>query len=319
MNKINIVTLIIALFLLVACDTPNGIEKPEGSVSPGSIENVTVDTNTPGQMVIRWDANEPEGSELLYVKAEYYDPYTKKDVVRLGSTYADSLLIPGTFVAGGEYTFKLTPVSRTLNEGTSTTVSAKSTPLPIIYTLINNEVELTADMLATNAQEPSEGPIASSVDRDNGTFFHSAWSVGVNGRHNFQLNLKKELTLARICIQARSDVHTSNVPYDCYLYTSPDGNNWTQVEGTYYFPKPSNGKEKTYLTLYQGPAETDTYHKEDLILPAGTKHIKFEVMSNHDGDAFFNFSEIYLYQIEYKTFDREADAKKVIDGEVEIV
>lgn len=318
MKKINIIALIFAPLLLVACNTPNGIEKPEGSVDPGSIENVSIDTSTPGQMVIHWTAVEPEGSELLYVKAEYYDPYKKKDVVRFGSTYADSLLIPKTFVAGGEYKFKLTPVSTTLNEGTPTSISAKSTPLPVIYTPVISEIDLTVDMLATNAQEPSEGPIANAVDRNNGTFFHSAWSMYVDGRHNFQINLNEVESRVRICIQARSSNHLGDIPLECLLFTSADGNTWTQSEGIYYFPKPSSGTDKTYLTLYQGPDETVTYKKEDLILPEGTKHIKFEVVRNHGGQAFFNFSEIYLEKVEYKVNDREAEAKKVIDGEVDI-
>ena len=107
--------------LVSACDTPMGIEKPEGSITPGTIDNVRVDNSTPGHLVLRWDKSVPEGTDILYVRTEYHDPYYKKDMVRLGSTHGDSILIPNTYVAGGEYSFKLTPVSSTLNEGTTTT------------------------------------------------------------------------------------------------------------------------------------------------------------------------------------------------------
>lgn len=52
---------------------------------------------------------------------------------------------------------------------------------------------LTAAMLSTNAQEPSEGPIANVLDGDINTFFHTAWSVGVSGEHYFQVTLPEKI------------------------------------------------------------------------------------------------------------------------------
>lgn len=48
---------------------------------------------------------------------------------------------------------------------------------------------LTEDMLSTNAQEPTEGPIANILDNDPNTFFHSAWSVSVSDMHYVQVTL----------------------------------------------------------------------------------------------------------------------------------
>ena len=45
---------------------------------------------------------------------------------------------------------------------------------------ISTALELTADMLGTNAQEPSEGAIANLLDGNTGTFFHTRWSGTVN-------------------------------------------------------------------------------------------------------------------------------------------
>lgn len=306
---------------LASCDTPMGVEKPKGSVTPGSIEDVRVDNSKPGHLVIRWSDNAPEGTDILYVRAEYHDPYYKKDVVRLGSTAGDSILIPNTYVAGGDYSFKLTPVSSTLNEGTPITISGTSSPVPVVITSKVEEISLSVDDLGTNAQEPSEGPIANAIDRQDGTFFHTAWSVGVSGRHNFQVNLKSNTRkIVRITLKPRlngSKWHFDDTPKSVEVFVSKDGEEWAKLDGTYVFPKATAQSLLISLTRTDGPEETETYTHTDMVLPEGTQYIRFDNVANQGGKAFFNFSEIYVYDVDYITYDREAEGKAVIEGKAE--
>ena len=302
------------LMLLSSCDntTQYGIQMPDGSPAPGTISNITADNSVPGQITLRWNNDMTEGRETLYTKVTYFDPYLNKEVVKNVSIHASEVVIPGTYVAGGEYAFTLTPVNASLQEGTPETITAHSTPIAPVVTSSSTPITLTVDNVFTNAQEPSEGPIANAIDGNNGTFFHSAWSYGVAGRHNFEIRLDEFPGTVRLYLIARSG-KVSDLPKDAELWYS-DGTNWTS-QGVYHFPQPANDQTKTYLSLGEDVTETDTYKRTDLILPEGTKAIKFEnIITNGGSTTWFNLSEIGLEGIEYVVFDAEAEAKKVIDA-----
>lgn len=284
------------------------------NISATNITDVSADTSVPGQIKLVWNHDATATtSNLQYVKVEYFDPYINKSVSMFASAAADTFLMEKTFVAGSPYEVKLTPVSTSLNEGTPVSISVASTALPLITTAIVDEIKLTEDMLGTNAQEPSEGPIAGAIDRNTSTFFHSAWSVGVNGRHNFQIDLKEERSKIRIAAQPRSN-NMPQLPKDIKLFTSSNGSDWEELQGEYQFPEPKNADHKYYIFRVDGPEETDTYKKQDLILPAGTRFIKFENIRSHRNQNFFSLSEIHAESVKYDILDREADAKKVIDS-----
>ena len=309
--------------LVSACDTPMGIEKPEGSITPGTISNVRVDNSTPGHLVLRWDKSVPEGTDLLYVRAEYHDPYYKKDMVRLGSAHGDSILIPNTYVAGGEYSFKLTPVSSTLSEGAPTTVAGTSSPVEPVRTPSEKgeELKLTLDDIATNAQEPNEGPIANAIDRNKDSFFHTLWSHGISEHHNFQFRLTKPCVGVVITINPRHNGANSlgDVPQEVLLFASKDGKDWTPLPGEYSFPKPNDQDQDVTLYRTDGGRSAGELSSQAIPLPEGTQYVRFDNVKNYKGSAFFNFSEIYVYEAIFKVYDREAEGKMVIDGKAEPV
>ena len=302
----------LALMLLAGCDTTTqyGISMPDSAPAPGTISAITSDNSTPGQITLRWKNNMEAGQETLYTKVTYFDPYTNKEVVKTVS--AEEFTAKGTYVAGGEYTFTLTPVNATLQEGASETVSARSTPIAPVVTSSSTPIELTIDNVFTNAQETSEGPIANAIDGNKGSFFHSAWSFGVAGRHNFEIRLDEFPGTVRLYLIARSG-KVSDLPKDVEFWYS-DGTKWTS-QGVFHFPQPADDQTETYMSLGEEVQETDTYKRTDLVLPEGTKAIKFEnIVTNGGSQTWFNLSEIGLEKIEYVVFDAEAEAKKVIDA-----
>ena len=301
------------LLLLSGCDntTQYGIAMPDSAPAPGTISNIVTDNSVPGQITLSWSNDMSSGQETLYTKVTYFDPYLNKEVVKNVSTHAASVTISGTYVAGGEYTFTLTPVNATLQEGTPQTVSAHSTPIAPVVTSSVTPIPLTVDMLGTNAQEPSEGPIENAVDGNTGTFFHSAWSIGVDGYHNFAVTLSEYPSVVRLYVIPRSG-KTNDTPRDVELWYG-DGANWTDA-GAYFFDKAESDTSKSYIRADESVAETETYKRVDLLVPAGTKTILFENLANQGGSNWFNFSEIGLEEVKYVVYDAEAEAKAVIDA-----
>ena len=299
------------LLLLSGCNdtTQYGIRRPDSAPAPGSISAISADNSVPGQITLRWSNDMSSGQETLYTKVTYFDPYLNKDVVK--NVTATEILIPGTYVAAGEYTFTLTPVNAALQEGASQTITARSTPIAPVVTSSVTPIPLTVDMLGTNAQEPSEGPIENAVDGNTGTFFHSAWSIGVDGYHNFSVTLPEYPSVVRLYVIPRSG-KTNDTPRDVELWYG-DGEKWTDA-GAYFFDKAESDTSKSYIRADESVAETETYKRVDLQVPAGTKTILFENLANQGGSNWFNFSEIGLEEVKYVVYDAEAEAKAVIDA-----
>ena len=55
-------------------------------------------------------------------------------------------------------------------------IKAQSGIAPVVVTESRKEVKLSVNQLSTNAQEPSEGPIANLVNGNTNDFFHTRWS-----------------------------------------------------------------------------------------------------------------------------------------------
>ncbi len=64
-----------------------------------------------------------------------------------------------------------------------------------LYDGEGNEIALTAENFATNAQEPTEGPLENICDGDRTTFFHSMWSVGAADNHKLMITLPEDIEL----------------------------------------------------------------------------------------------------------------------------
>ena len=131
----------------------------EDGITPAEITNLTAES-TSGRIVLRWDT--PEDAGIRYIEVNYYDPLQKKDVMRTASIYADSIEIPDTRKKFGEYQFSVQTVSPTGDKSAVQTISKVSEPA--LPTFVSTQIALTAADLSTNAQEPTEGPIANLLD-----------------------------------------------------------------------------------------------------------------------------------------------------------
>ena len=136
------------------------------------------------------------------------------------------------------------------------------------------KVELTADMLSSNAVEPSEGSLANLLDGDVETYFHSAWSVAVEGSHYLQVALPAETTAFNFYYTTRS-ANGSAAPAKIIIEGSLDGVSFNKIS-TLTDGLPTGGKE--------------TYNSK-IMVGKPFKIIRFSVPENATGGNFFVWSE----------------------------
>lgn len=94
-----------------------------------------------------------------------------------------------------------------------------------------NKVPLVGSMLSTNAQEPSEGPIANLVDGAINTYFHTRWSgTQIDLPHWIQMNLPEPASRFKFVYWTRNPNNGNGVPQAITLQGSNDGNTWTDIQ-----------------------------------------------------------------------------------------
>ena len=95
----------------------------------------------------------------------------------------------------GKLTIKVKKLETIVNNKIGLKVSGiegKSFAYPkdaVCVNILGPKFPLKADMLSSNATEPSEGSLANLLDGNISTYFHSAWSVSISGKHWLQVNL----------------------------------------------------------------------------------------------------------------------------------
>lgn len=289
-------TLLLAFSVLSCKDEDKRDVKP---MQPAEISNVTADPSTPGRIVLHWNHEDVSTKDLLYVRVNYFDPYLNQDVSRLASQYADSIVIPNTYKVAGTYTFTLQPFSSSETGGNTHTIKADAVVVPKIIKAI--PVSLSVDMLSTNAQEPSEGPIANLIDGNQETFFHTAWSVYVDAMHYFQVALKEPLDVIRYNFSTRHNGNGGGDVKRMKIEASNDGENWTEV-AVHEFAL------NNYLK--------QTYHSEDIVMDKAYSYFRFTPLATRQADplvnAFFNMSEFNLFKV--TIVDPEEEAAEIINS-----
>ncbi len=288
-NKIkSIICFGLLAFVLAGCSDDDGPK-----VKPGAINNLTAET-LPGKIILRWDLPAAD-SNIKYVKVNYYDPRTKKNIQRLASAYTDSMIIPETRARYNEYSFTLTPISDTETSGAAQVVKKASEAAAITTTYTDTQIALKAADLSTNAQEPSEGPIANLLDGDTGTFFHTAWSVSFTAPYWLQANLNKTIDNCKIYFHRRTQ-NNNNRPIDFDLMGSTDGNDWFLIRNF------ANPADKLPVD-----AAVNDYTSPVIQSPKPFNRIRINVNKTNNNTVFFTMSEFKVWQVTINVFNPETD------------
>lgn len=263
-----------------------GCKDDDKGTVPSPIKDVRSEER-PGGIALFWTL--PADKSVHYVKVSYHDHLLGIDEVRLSS--CDSILIPDTRARFGDYRFTIQPFSRTDNGGKTQTVTARSGRAPV--TEQATRIILKAEHLGTNAQEPSEGPIANLIDGNIATFFHTAWSVAIPGPHWLQIRLPEALTEGHWKFWYAPRNNGRQKPTDFDILVSAGGSDWTLVKK---FTKDEDGLPVT---------ATDAYTSPNLPVTQPFDHIRMVVNAVNSGEVFFTMSEFRLWQV--KVVDPEAE------------
>lgn len=299
-------------------------EKDKGA-PPAGISGLEAIGELPGQIELKWNMPS-EGDNIYQIKVTYRDPLLKKDVLRVASAYSEGMLIPDTRQRYGAYAFTVQPFSHTDVAGTAQTASAISGPAPGYYTTGNIsdtvELPLTAASLYTNAQQSTEGPIASLLDNDKSTFFHTTWSSGqwtanaslfLGDKHYLQVNLGVELSAGEyFSFYYAPRNNANNKPIDFDLYGSMVGDTASLANNEDWFLIKNFNKEDDGL-----PDDATTEYRSPLLqVTAPMQYIRLSVnKTNNDGKAnnavFWTMSEfkIFTYKASQVWYNPETDEK----------
>ena len=153
--------------------------------------------------------------------------------------------------------------------------------------------EAAAGYIWTNAQEPTEGPIADLIDENVNTFFHTAWSAASDPIHYLAVDFGEGKSISEFIIRyTRRMNNNNNRPTEIVIAGSDDKENWTDFR--------TLTKDEDGLPTEQGD---DSYTSDIINAGAAYRYVKFTVTQTNNGaksssseSLFFTFSEFSLVQ-----------------------
>lgn len=142
---------------------------------------------------------------------------------------------------------------------------------------------LTVEMLSSNAVEPSEGSLANLLDDNIETFFHSAWSVAVDGKHYVQVTLPQGVKKFAFSYTNRStNANAALIWFN--LFGGANADALTLVKGFNW---------DTDALPWNVPA--GVYESPVLEVDSPVQVLRFENNAGAGFNAFFVWSEFSLY------------------------
>lgn len=284
MKKIYILSTLIAwMGFMNACSDDTADERV-----PSTIDNLKAEA-CEGGVILKWEV--PADSGFLYVRVDYRHPGTGEKRTRNASVYQDSLLIDGLYAKDGPYTFYVCSVSATGTKSKAVSVSCTAFPVQPTVEKQTQEVVLSPENLSTNAQEPSEGPIANLVDGNYSDFFHSAWSSDIPAPHYVDIALPEAVDLFEIVTWYRSGKRGGVAPSVITVLGSNDGIVWEEI-GEINDDGNSPTKERFTSPVLGDKEKSYTY-------------LRYRVDETVDGNVYFALAEMKINKVWYDIYDPE--------------
>ena len=136
-----------------------------------------------------------------------------------------------------------------------------------------------ASKFSSNAKEPSEGTFGALIDGEYTSFFHSAYSVSVDGAHYLQAEVNEPVKDFFFYFKKRSH-NNNNRPTDITVLGSNDGQEFKEIT-TINTGFPTDAADLDYASAVINASEA-------------YKHFRFVVNQTNSSSVFFTFSEFYL-------------------------
>ena len=291
---------LLMILLLAGC---GGEDNP--LTTPSSVSNLNVRADT-GAVILTW--NMPTDGSFLFLDVSYnkYPNQANTDSIihiRVGR-YADSLVIDG-LLNKYAYTFKIQSFNAKQGGekvGGQVLESDKIRPIrrsvktayyPEMLTKVEN---ITAEMLDTYTQEQSEGPKKNLLDGDINTYWHSAWSSGVEPLpHWVEFNFNEPKSVGAFKYNLRQTSSSAGFPTQFAFAVSEDGTNWEQVW--------TSDSDLPY-----SPVDAQFTLSFDKNYTA--KHFRVIILANAGGTRYTHLSELSLYKMKMEEVDLEKQAEE---------
>lgn len=270
------------------CDDKLETFEPQGDMgAPTTVEEITSEA-LPGQIHLTW--NVPENAQFSYMKIWYNDPLSKETIYNVVSKGTFELVIDDTRARFGDYEIFYQTFNANNEGGEIKSIKAQSGIAPVVVTESRKEVKLSVNQLSTNAQEPSEGPIANLVNGNTNDFFHTRWSSPqIPLPHYIQIDFNEEHQIFALEWWNRVGGNSDGFPTVAELQISNDGNDWETVETLSGFAA-SSGAHVTTEYVDAGKPFT---------------HFRFNVTSTTQNSSYFHMAEFKFYDVELDVYDPE--------------
>lgn len=216
----------------------------------------------------------PVGKKL-FPENSYSMPRDMKVTFKQGSTLSEPFIIslkPGDTFLWNDYVIPI-KIASTSIQG----IGLPSVP-SMIY--VTNEIPLTVEMLSSNAPETVEGPIAALIDKNTGSYFHSAYTYKVGASHYIEVALPTPLTKIGIYYINRNNANGK--PKDVKISAF-------------------SGSEEITLANISSGLPTDpgsSYRTEVYTVAKPCNRVRFTVLATNTHGApepFFNMAEFYIF------------------------
>lgn len=275
---------------LASCDSKITDFEYQGFLGqPKTIEASAVTSEAlPGAIRLNWTV--PSDTAYSYMKISYVNPATNETVSKVVSKYTNTLLIENTLKKYGDYTFTFQAFNEKNEAGSPVQVRAQSGLLPATITYIaNDKINVTADMLSTDNQEPTEGPIKNLVDNNYNTFFHTRWSSPQKPLPQYiQVDFKEAHQVFMFWYRNRNGSQVG--PENLDIQVSNDGETWESV-GEILSGLPS-GSGAEYISNGFDAGKTFT-------------HLRLVVTKTFGDKKYFNLAELAIYDATKQIYDPE--------------
>ena len=248
-----------------------------------------------GAIRLSWTPVEERG--FLYAEVSYYDFGTQTTVTELCSRYTNTLYIDGLLNRYGKYRFTFTAYDMQERPGQPVYIEQQCLKAESYYVVVaENPITLTVGQLGTNAQEPSEGPLAQLIDGDPDTYFQSFWDeytypeLKPSGYHYVTFDLRQEVSALKFQYWNRK--RGGSLPQVVNIYGGQDGTTWKLLSHLENLPSDPGS----------------SYTSETILSEEPVSRIKFEVVQGTDTyQPYFALAEIEFFEIVRALIDPETE------------
>lgn len=271
-------------------DYDSFLEEYKYEGTPSQVSNITAES-LPGAIKLKWDV--PSDSNYYFVQIKYYDHWTGEDKAAIATAKTNELVIPNTLAKFGEYKFTFQTFNDRKVGSEIQHIEALSGKAPVQENIQATKIDLKAENLSSNAQEPSEGHISNLLDGNGNTFFHTQWSGGDSRPalpHYMDIKLDEPLSNFRFYYLNRNG--SVAAPEHVDILVSKDGKEWTELTKiTGGLPSGSRGEYTSAILQSETPFS----------------YLRWSVTQVYGMKGYWNMAEFALYDIQIEIIDPEQD------------